>query len=307
MREAGKRLCLGTIRAFSAVVDIVVLTLIVLVLCFSVYVIRDSYQVYNSADASKYEMYDPKNGEETPSFSDLKALNSDVFAWIKVYGTGINYAVVQTTDNNKYVSTDIMGNYATSGSIFLDHRSDRSFNDFNSILYGHHMDKHAMFGDIGLFANFDYFNERKYGNLYFDEKDHGLEIFAIVQTDAYDKSIFRSSIEVDSDKEEYLQLLIDSATHLRNIDVSAEDNIVLLATCSDMVTNGRDLLIARITDHVYEDDFIEAPREQTKFIDRLQSGSYWLLIVVAIILVVVIILLFLLRERKKRIGKRSCE
>lgn len=47
------------------------------------------------------------------------------------------------------------------------------FSDFDNIIYGHHMEKHMMFGDIGEFTKEQYFNEHPYGNLFFDGKDHG--------------------------------------------------------------------------------------------------------------------------------------
>ena len=131
----------------------------------------------------------------------------------------------------------------------------RDFSDFNSILYGHHMAKKAMFGDIATFSEQDVFDSHRYGNLYFDGKDHGIEFFAFVHTDAYDNTIYEPAVQ-----EEYRQAYLDNvfakAVHARDIGVTTEDHIILLSTCSASSTNGRDILVGRITDEVYDDQII---------------------------------------------------
>ncbi|MCG4817374.1 class B sortase, partial [Collinsella aerofaciens] len=73
------------------------------------------------------------------SFEQLKELNPEVFGWLTVYGTNIDYPVTQGKDNWKYVNTNALGEYSLSGAIFLDYTNRKDFQDFNSILYGHHM------------------------------------------------------------------------------------------------------------------------------------------------------------------------
>jgi hypothetical protein len=64
-------------------------------------------------------------------------------------------------------------------------------------------------------------------------------------------------IEDPGDRQMYLDMVIGMADHVRDIGVAADDHIVLLSTCSPTETNGRDILVGRITDEVYADPFAE--------------------------------------------------
>jgi sortase B len=232
-----------------------VLLAVLLLLAAGCYALWDSEQVYRDAESAQYSVYKPVKDEL--SFGELRVINPEVFAWLSVYGTHIDYPVVQGPDDMKYVNTNAKGNYSLSGAIFLDSDSARDFSDFSSILYGHHMDKNAMFGEIGRFSDRKFFDERKYGSLYYDGREHGLEFFAFLHVDAYDGRVFRTGITGRDAKETYLGTLLKNAMHTRDIGGidPAKDRIVLLSTCSASSTNGRDILVGRITDELYEDTF----------------------------------------------------
>ena len=242
----------GAIKIVNSVVNIAVLTIILLSVAFAGYALWDARQIYQAADKSNYAVYKPTVEDEGKSFQELQALNGEVFAWLSVYGTNIDYPVTQGQTNMKYVNTDAEGRYSLSGSIFLDCNNSGGFSDFNNILYGHHMTKKAMFGEIGEFAEKKMFDTHRYGNLYFDGKDHGIEFFAFIHTDAYDSMVFTPNVEQD-DRPAYLDNILSKAIHKRDIGVTTEDRIILLSTCSSSSTNGRDLLVGRITDEVYAD------------------------------------------------------
>jgi len=132
----------------------------------------------------------------------LQAINPEVFSWLTVYGTNIDYPVAQGQDNMKYVNTNAEGKYSLSGSIFLDYNNSKDFSDFNSILYGHHMQKKTMFGEIGSFSNQYFFDSHRYGNLYYGGKDHGIEFFAFIHTSAYDDTVFTPNV-TDKNRQAY--------------------------------------------------------------------------------------------------------
>jgi hypothetical protein len=117
------------------------------------------------------------------------------------------------------------------------------------------MERKAMFGEIGRFAGRRWFEERRYGNLYYGGRDRGVEFFAFVHADAYDGAVFRAGVEGREARESYLGGLLAAAARTRDVPVTADDRIVLLSTCSASSTNGRDILVGRITDETYEDTF----------------------------------------------------
>jgi len=244
-----------TIRRINDIVDTVVLIAILVLVVAGCYAMWDSKQVYQAADAARYEIYKPGAEAKGHSFEELREMNPDVFGWLAVYGTHIDYPVVQGPDNMKYANTNAEGLYSLSGAIFLDSHSDRAFSGFPSILYGHHMEKSAMFGEIGYFADKAYFEARKYGMLYYSGQEHGLEFFAFVHADAYDSTVFRTKIAGQKARQAYLDKLLQKAIYTRDIQVTTGDRIVLLSTCSASSTNGRDILVGRITDKTWDDPF----------------------------------------------------
>lgn len=294
------------VRFVNSIMDFMVLAVILLLVAVAVYSIWDSDQVYRAADASQYSVYKPDSAEGGLSFEQLKELNPEVFGWLTVYGTNIDYPVTQGEDNWKYVNTNALGEYSLSGAIFLDYTNRQDFQDFNSILYGHHMEKQTMFGELGSFSSKSFFESHQYGNLYYDGKDHGLEFFAFIKTDAYDGSVFAPHVQGKEAQQAYLKSLLDKAVYTREIGVTEEDHILLLTTCSTDATNGRDILAARIRKECYSNPFDEekSSNANTVSVDR-QAGQWesiprWL----QILLPVMMLILFMIAVYYKCRGKR---
>lgn len=309
MRTAAKvEIVRKAIRIANSFVNLSVLIVVSLLLAFSCYAIWDSGQVHSAASAGNYTLYKPTAEDEGASFEDLRANNPDVFAWLTVYGTNIDYPVVQGQNNIKYVNTDAKGKHSLSGAIFLDYRSGPNFSDFSSILYGHHMENQVMFGEIARFSNKNYFDAHRYGALYIDGKEHGLEFFAFAHTDAYDFKVFRVNITEQEDKQAYLDLLMQIATNTRDdVSVTTDDRIVLLSTCSSDSTNGRDILVAKITDTVPDNPFeikeADSPRTIPS-IDELSDvwtrTALWIKICIAGVLPLLILTVLVLKYTKRK-------
>jgi sortase B len=242
------------VKSINVIINTSVLIIIMLLSAFAVYALWDSNQLYDSADKANYSIYKPSAADEGKSFKELQSINPEVIAWLSVYGTNIDYPVTQGQDNMKYINTNAEGEYSLSGSIFLDSGNNSSFTDFNSIVYGHHMEKKTMFGEIGAFADKEVFDSHPYGNLYVDGQDYGLEFFAFVHADAYDSTVYTVNVS-EENRQDYLNGLLAKAVNKRDIDVTTDDRIIMLSTCSSSSTNGRDILVGRITDKTYEDRF----------------------------------------------------
>ena len=291
----------------DSIVNFTVLVILLLLLALGSYAMWDSNQVYQEASASTYEMYKPTT-DDSLSFEELQALNSDVFAWLSVYGTTIDYPVAQSTDNTKYLNRNIFGEYALAGSLFLDYQNARDFTDFNSIIYGHHMDKEVMFGGVDKFIDKTYFDERQYGNLFYGGKDHGVEFFAFLEADAYDGTLFSVALP-ENVRQQYLDNLLAKAKHTREIGVSIEDRIVLLYTCTSNTTNGRHILVGRITDEIHADVFqTDETVEKGRGVDGQTIWSFFRQIPIwiwGILWFVLLLLLLLLCQEKKKVRKHK--
>ena len=113
----GKRI----VRTLSRTVDNAVLLALLVTLVVACFAFWDTHQVYVAAEASHYDTYKP-SGENTKSFEDFRAINSDVIGWITVYDTRIDYPVLHSsTPNEEYLSKNAMKEWEGSGSLFIDH------------------------------------------------------------------------------------------------------------------------------------------------------------------------------------------
>lgn len=262
-----KRFGIILVRLVSGTVNIAVLGALLLCLLIGLYALWDSQQVYKTADAKQYEIYKPI-ADDSESFEELRQRNNEVIGWITVFGTGIDYPVVQADDNVKYLTTDVGGNFAASGSIYLDYRNNPNFEDFNSIIFGHHMAGNAMFGDVGMFTDNTFFNEHRYGSLYANGREQGLEFFAMLEIDAYNKEVYRPGVVDPTERSDYLELLFSLAMHARDVHVDSEDRIILLSTCTQDITNGRHVLAARLLEDVPDDPYSENDASEKQTITR---------------------------------------
>jgi sortase B len=287
----------SAVRITNSMVNNMVLTMVILLLAFAGYALWDSSQIYSAADRSTYSVYKPTVEDAGKTFQELQAINPEVFAWLTVYDTNIDYPVVQGEENMKYVNTNVEGEYSLSGSIFLDSGNKKDFSDFNSIVYGHHMEKKAMFGEIGEFADKAMFDSHQYGNIYYNGEDRGIEFFAFVHTDAYDTKVFTTKVYEEDEKQAYLDHLYENAVYTRDMDISLDDNLILLSTCSSSSTNGRDILVGRITGNTFDDPTPNTDTNDKKKISAnspyciVDGISVWMLLLIAAVALRLVILL----------------
>ncbi|WP_182388539.1 class B sortase [Anaerobutyricum hallii] len=287
------------VRMIDHMVNLTALLLILIVMFLSCYMLWDSNQVYQAADAKNYEAYIPTE-KHTKSFEELQKINPDIIGWIRVNDTNINYPLLQAEDDDTYMNTDAEGKYSLSGSIFLHCANKPDFSDFNNMIYGHHMEKHKMFGDVGMFTDKTYFEKHPYGNLFFDGKDHGVEFYALIQADAYNERIFSICPDDPKAKQAYLQEILDNALYKRNFEITQNDHLVLLITCTSELTNGRNILVGKLSDQIYPEK--EKPKSLGTGIDELKEKMRQVPVICWILLLIIV--LWITDRKMRKRGKK---
>ena len=272
-----KKIAKFIVKGIDYMVNLIALLLVLMTMFLSCYMLWDSNQVYQAADAKNYEAYIPTE-KHTKSFEELQKINPDVIGWIRVNDTNINYPLLQTDDDDTYINTDAEGNYSLSGAIFLHCGNKPDFSDFNNIIYGHHMEKEKMFGDIGNFT---------------DET-----FYALMQVDAYNETIFNVCPDTSEAKQAYLLEIIDNALYKRELNITEDDHLVLLTTCTSDMTNGRNVLVGRLTDQVYPEK--EKAKNLGTGIDQLKDMITNVPVIIWMILIIIVLLLL-----NRQIGKKG--
>lgn len=186
-------------------------------------------------------------------FRQLKEVNEDIGAWITMPGTAIDYPVVQGQSNISYISTDIYGNFAIVGSIFLDSRNQEDYSDTYSLLYGHNMSEHRMFSDVNLYKEEEFFKENQKGYIYFPSGAHWLQNISIIVTPSSNSWFMNPLSWSELDGERILELVQEDALFISpdgmealKAKIEAEDeapHIIALSTCSTEYTEARTILL----------------------------------------------------------------
>lgn len=269
-----------------------VLVLALAMSLYGLYVLCDIFYINQTAfvshDLLQYRPSISTDGESednSASLGNLKSINSDTVGWVEIFDTHINYPVVQGKDDLEYLNKDIYGNSTLTGSIYLASDNNSDFNDWYNLLYGHHMDNGAMFGDISKFLDQDYFQTHKKGILQTQSGTYVLNVFACISTDSYEGTIYHISEDAE---ERYPKLKEYISNHSYQLTEIPDDaRILAFSTCTDATTNGRIVLFADVKKMEAAEQQVIAKRtaeEQTKqpavkkltaAIGKISLGSQW--------------------------------
>ena len=209
------------------------LILFIAVFLIVIYGLYDSWYVYNKASDDSYLKYKPQTGQDV---ADDSPITDDMVAWITLDGTNIDYPVMQGKDNSKYLNINPYGEYALSGSIFLDSRNSKYFTDKYSILYGHHMEYGVMFGALDEYLDEGYLTSHSDGILLVgrtDVTEHKLKVFAAAKVNVFEDSEFLK------DDAKNIELLIRERSEVYDESVPKSGHILALSTCAEAVSQNR--------------------------------------------------------------------
>jgi len=175
-------------------------------------------------------------------FEALRAINSDIVAWLYIEGTDINYPVVQTGDNDYYLRHLFSGEVNRAGCLFLDCDNAGDFADPNSIIYGHHLKNGTMFTELLDYKKQDFYDTHSTALLLTPEQNYEVQFFS-----GYVSAVTGFAWDLDFPTEDgYISWL--SKTRKKSLfssDVipTGSDRVITLSTCSYEFNNARFVLI----------------------------------------------------------------
>jgi sortase B len=188
----------------------------------------------------------PKNPID---FAALHDKNPEIFGWIKVPDTNINYPLLQSTERDDfYLHAASDKTYSFAGSIYMEYCNTTEMTDRVSVLYGHNMMDGSMFANLHKFEDESFFNNNKHRYFYIYTPTRKLT-YEVVSGYEYDERHIMNSFNFsDNDVfEEYLDYIQNPRSLVRNVrtkldhELTVHDKIVTLSTCLDS-GDGRYLL-----------------------------------------------------------------
>ena len=71
-------------------------------------------------------------------------------------------------------------------------------------------------------------------------------MYACLQTDAYDRLVYRPEVRKQKNMAELLAYIQKEAVQYRDIGITEQDQLIGLSTCAEAETNGRVILFGRL-------------------------------------------------------------
>ncbi|MBO7516065.1 MAG: sortase [Lachnospiraceae bacterium] len=178
---------------------------------------------------------------------DLSETYDDYRAWLRVDDTHIDYPVMQHTDDLYYASHDIDGTSSLTGAIYMAFDNAADLSDNYTVIFGHHMDNGAMFGDLDKFLEKDFFDAHRTGTLASPGGIYDIELWAVLRTDAYDADVYTVG---NRDLAEVIKYAADHADLFDAAAAEGAEKVVVLSTCAGAQTNGRLVLIGSLKPYI---------------------------------------------------------
>lgn len=201
-------------------------------------------QASGEGDVSDNEEELPEAVTSAPGKSldwdELHETNPDIYAWIYVPGTSIDYPVLQHPSSNEYyLNHNLDGSYGFPGVIYTENYNSKDFTDPNTVVYGHNMDNTTMFSTLHNFRNPDMVSEPHY--IYIYTEDGRTLVYEIYAAYIYPSIHLLLNFDINNDYifEQYLRNISnmdstssDLANIRHDIDVTVNDRIITLSTCT---------------------------------------------------------------------------
>ena len=170
------------------------------------------------------------NDKYKVDFDVLKSQNKDTIAWIKVYGTKIEYPVVKTKNNDYYLKHSFDKSPNIFGWIFGNYVNKFDGTDRNITIFGHGMVDGSMFGTLKDTFKKEWQNEKNLIILATESETSVYETFSTYRV--YDEAYyFTANFSNDDEFTSFLKTIKERSNYDYKVEVGKDDKILTLSTC----------------------------------------------------------------------------
>ena len=230
---------------------LLILAILLIVLgsgCFGYYLYTENsakknQQEISSIIASTTAEITEQTASNPIDFKSLQKKNSDIYAWIKVPKTKVDYPVVQSpeTDEMYLKHSAIDKSWSASGALYTEMVNTKSFTDRVTLIYGHNGYSDTMFTTLHRFEKKEFFEKNDSFVIYTPSSKL---TYKIVSAFKYDDRHIMNSFDFQNDDVflEFLEMIQNPTSSSKNVrkdigrDLTTDDCIVVLSTC---ITNQR--------------------------------------------------------------------
>ncbi|MBD9219874.1 MAG: class B sortase [Clostridiales bacterium] len=211
---------------------------------------RDDYSDLKNKNSECDDNVDLNTEQIQDRFIPLLQINPETVGWIKV-GNLADEPVVYR-DNEFYLNHDFYQKKSSSGTVFVDVENTDLENDKYVIVYGHDLRDGSKFGSLKEYLNIEQLKNNiviEWSSLYSSEAEKYV-VFSVFDSSMLEenKNYFdlRRFDEIDLDgTKKFIEEIRERSLYDIPVDVTAEDKIMVLVTCSYKHEDGRLLIFCR--------------------------------------------------------------
>jgi sortase B len=220
--------------------------------------IRDNKDSNGNVFANKTTTMTLDKAEDAPpmleEFNTLYIKNKSIVGWIKIEGTGIDYPVMQSNNENYYLDHNFDQQKDNNGSIFIDKDCSIWPRSQNIIIYGHNMKSGKMFGALDSYKSRSFFDKHptiSFDTLYEKGEYRIMYVFnEVVHEEAEVAFKYYQFIDANSAQEYKSNMDEMAAMSLYNTGVESRygDSLITLSTCDYSEGAERFVVVAKKVD-----------------------------------------------------------
>ena len=201
--------------------------------------VNDVEHVKDEVEEMPYSNLGIEIPEKNLDWKELHKENEDIYAWITVTDTTVDYPVLQhPTDNTYYLNNNIDGTPGYPGCIYTEDYNAKDFSDKNTVLYGHNLKDKTMFSSLHNYEEENTFSKDQYIYIWTENDVFVYKVFA-----AYEFNSNHLLLNYDYNNEYVYEQYIKDIFNVKDngygianikddIDVTKEDRIITLSTCT---------------------------------------------------------------------------
>ena len=196
---------------------------------------NNTNQTENKEETKKQNMYWQYLNTPLSSvdFTQLLKQNKDTIGWLIVNNTNINYPVVQTTNNDYYLSHSFNRSKNYAGWVYADFRNNfKEELSKNTVIYAHGRKDGVMFGSLMNTLKKNWYTKNENQIIQFSTLKYNTmwQIFSIYKIEA-ESYYITTDFSTETSFEEFINTMKSRSIYDFGTDVGANDKILTLSTC----------------------------------------------------------------------------
>ena len=214
---------------------------------------NDQFKVDENQQNTTVQASDKEKMPIQEKYAALKNQYKDFSGKLIVKGLKIDFPVMQCEDNKYYLKYNIDGKEDKHGALFVDYRNDLINLSQNTIIFGHNMRDGTQFGMLSMYKKLSTYKACPVITFNTIYKDYQWKVFAafLINTrpehdNGYVFNYIRTDFGSDNEFNKFYKEVMERSYFITDVDVTPDDKILTLSTCSLAIDNSRFVVMARL-------------------------------------------------------------